>query len=125
METCQIHQAKIDHSRKLAEITPIHGTRDEARLDRTSFFDWGMVYTSDQRREHNTLCHRIIALWSGGDGSVPIISCRGCLCIIIHAADLGASRVNQRSGGAQFGFASPASTGAFASDSAGFAPPPV
>jgi len=52
-------------------IAPVHETGNEYRLDGTSFFDWGMVYPSDQRREHNTLCHRIIALWSGGDSCGP------------------------------------------------------
>jgi hypothetical protein len=36
-------------------IAPVHETGNEYRLDVTSFFDWGMVYPSDQRREHNTL----------------------------------------------------------------------
>jgi hypothetical protein len=61
-ETCQIHQTKNDQSRKLVPIAPIHDTGDEYRIDGTSFVDWDIVYPSGQRREHNTLCHRIIAL---------------------------------------------------------------
>jgi hypothetical protein len=61
METCQIHQTKIDQSSKLVPIAPIHDAGDEHRIDGTSFSDWSMVHHSDRRREHNTLCHRMSA----------------------------------------------------------------
>jgi hypothetical protein len=69
METREMRQTKSDQSRKQVAIAPIHDTGDQPRIDGTSFFDWGMVDPSDQRREHNTLCHRLIALWSSGDSS--------------------------------------------------------
>jgi hypothetical protein len=40
--------------------------------------------TLHQRREHNTLCHRIGAYWSGGDGIEPSTNPKGCMFNIIH-----------------------------------------
>jgi hypothetical protein len=64
-----MHQTKNDQSRKPVATTPITDTGGEYRTDGASFFDWGMCTPPIQRREHNTLGHRIIALWLAGDGS--------------------------------------------------------
>jgi hypothetical protein len=49
---------------KPAVIAPIHGDRDEDVADvanETNCANWDMVYPPNQRREHNTLCHRMSA----------------------------------------------------------------
>jgi hypothetical protein len=64
METSHIHQTKYDQRTKPAAIAPSHGDRDEDVADvanETNRVDWAMVYPPNQRREHNTLCHRMSA----------------------------------------------------------------
>lgn len=56
-----MHQTKYDQSTKPVVIAPIHGDRTEDVSDETNRADWAMVYPLKQRREHNTLCHRMSA----------------------------------------------------------------
>ena len=45
---------------------------EDRRIDEVRCADRGIAHPSGKRREHNTLCHRISALWLGGDDANPI-----------------------------------------------------
>jgi hypothetical protein len=65
-------------------IAPIHGTPGKCRIKGSGCFDWGMVYPSDQRREHNTLCHRISACGWAVMAAMQSQDSVGCMYNIIH-----------------------------------------